>query len=144
MSQETVLVTGPNGFIGLHVLHHCLKRNWNIIAPVRSDKAVTRIKSIFPAETSSSQITIVKIPGITKFEFFKPAFEAATITAVINTASPIVYDVDDVAADILDPAIHSATAILEAAAAYGGESVKRVVHVSSGGAVMDPRLGKGE
>ena len=141
MFPEAVLVTGPNGFIGLHVLNHALKRGWNVVAPVRSDRAVNRITSIFPAESASSQIKIVKIQGIVKSEYFKPAFEAAPVTAVINTASPIVYDVDDVAADILHPAIDSATAILEASAAYGGSSLKRVVHVSSGGAVMDPTLG---
>jgi NADPH-dependent methylglyoxal reductase len=143
MAQETVLVTGANGFIGLHVLHHCFKRHWNVIGTARSEKAASLLQSLFPEQTSSSQLKIAKIQGITQTEFYKPAFQGAGVTAVINTASPIVYNVSDVAKEILDPAISSATAILEAAASYGGESVRRVVHVSSGAAFIDPSQGKG-
>lgn len=143
MTQETVLVTGANGFIGLHVLHHCLERDWKVIATVRSKKGADRIRSSFPQAISSSQLNIILIQGIEKAEMYKPAFEGTNATAVINTASPIVYNVTDVATEILDPAINSATAILEAAASYGDKSLRRVVHVSSGGAFMDPGLGNG-
>lgn len=143
MAQETILVTGANGYIGLHVLHHCLERKWNVIAAVRSEKGASRIRSIFPVETSSSQLKIAMIKGIEKAEFYQPALEGCGVTAVINTASPIVYNVTDVAIEILDPAINGATAILNAAASYGSPSLRRVVHVSSGAAFMDPNLGNG-
>lgn len=140
MSQETVLVTGSNGYVGLHVVHQCLAEGWNVIGMVRSENAARRLKSIFPDAAASSRLSIALVSDITAQENYKPAFRVedhTQVTAVINTASPLINNPQNVRTQVLDPAIRSGTALLEAVQRFGGGSVRRVVHTSSCGAVLD-------
>ncbi|KAF7550952.1 hypothetical protein G7Z17_g5361 [Cylindrodendrum hubeiense] len=142
MSKQTVLVTGANGYVALHVIHQCLAKGWSVIGTVRSEKAANRVRSIFPDAVTISQLDIVMVADIVQPESFIPAFNGrSTVTAVINTASPLINNPKDVRYDVLDPAIRSATAILEAVVKFGGEFVRRVVHTSSCAAVLNPALG---
>jgi nucleoside-diphosphate-sugar epimerase len=143
MEQETVLMTGANGYVGLHVTYQCLAKGWAVIGMVRSRGAEYRLQSIFPDAFSSSQLTISVVSDIIKPEQYEPAFqvEGKQVTAVINTASPLINEPQDVRTQVLDPAIQSSTALLEAVLRLGGGSVRRVVHTSSCGAVLNVSLG---
>lgn len=142
MSAENILITGANGYLGLHVIHDCILKGWNVVAAVRTENAAARIRSIFPDATSSLQIDLVQITGITNPESLKPAFRAhRPVTAIINLASPLINNPEDARRDVLDPAIQAGTAILEAARRFGAGKVHRVVHTSSCAAVLNPHLG---
>ncbi|KAM6522968.1 hypothetical protein FALCPG4_012575 [Fusarium falciforme] len=136
---ETILLTGANGYVALHVIKQALTQGFNIIGTVRSGSAAEKVRAIFPEP--SSQLLLLQVPDITKVEAFEKAFTTSAIRAVINTASPLINKPKDVKSEVLDPAIQSGVAILEAAARYGGTSFKRVVHVSSFTACMDLSLG---
>ncbi|KAK7424567.1 hypothetical protein QQZ08_008577 [Neonectria magnoliae] len=143
MTEQTVLVTGANGYVGLHVVNQCLTKGWDVVGVVRSEKAANRLRSIFPTATEASQLSVAFVTDISTPDHFKPAFNVeghSQVTAVINTASPLINNPQDIRREVLNPAIQSATALLEAVQRFG-PSVQRVVHTSSCGAVLDPVAG---
>ncbi|KAH8895701.1 NAD(P)-binding protein [Thozetella sp. PMI_491] len=137
-TPETILITGANGYLALHTIKQALARGWNIVGTVRSTSSAAAVRAIFPS-MSESRLALVQVPDITQAALFQPAFTLATtpITAIINAASPITINPQDPRRDVLDPAINSGTAILDAAARYGGPTLRRVVHVSSFAAILD-------
>ncbi|KAI8308375.1 hypothetical protein K4K59_010202 [Colletotrichum sp. SAR11_240] len=139
----TVLITGANGYLGLHVIKQALKRGYNVRGTVRSQKAADKVRATFPNNYGSS-LTTVFVEDLTKPELFREAFDQTTV-GVIHVASPVHGHVEDNVRDMLDPAIKGATGILEASNLYGGAALKRVVHVSSLAAMLDnskdPRIG---
>lgn len=136
---ESILVVGANGYLALHVIKLAIGKGLHVIGTIRSDSASKQVHAAFP--DSPAQLSLVRVPDITKVECFEKAFDLYAIKAVINTASPLINKVDDVRSQILDPAIQSGVAILEAAARLGGESLQRVIHVSSFTAILDLSLG---
>ncbi|KAL4870602.1 hypothetical protein BDV12DRAFT_195323 [Aspergillus spectabilis] len=69
---------------------------------------------------------------IVNLDSYKPgSCTTRPITAILHLASPLINSPSDLRRDVLDPAIHSATAILEAARRYGGDALRRIVHTSS-------------
>ncbi|KAJ5016859.1 hypothetical protein K4K57_010480 [Colletotrichum sp. SAR 10_99] len=131
----TVLITGANGYLGLHVIDQALKRGYNVRGTVRSQKAADKVRATFPNDYGS-RLTTISIEDLTKPELFHDAFDQTTI-GVIHVASPVHGQVEDNVRDMLNPAIKGATGILEASKLYGGAALKRVVHVSSLAAMLD-------
>jgi NADPH-dependent methylglyoxal reductase len=43
VATETVLVTGANGYVALHVIHQCLAKGWFVVGTVRSEKAAGQV-----------------------------------------------------------------------------------------------------
>lgn len=74
---------------------------------------------------------------MTKAESFEEAFTKHPVTAVLNVASPLIHHPKDVKSEVIEPAINSGVAILEAARRYGGPSLRRVIHVGSFVTVLD-------
>ncbi|CRG84846.1 hypothetical protein PISL3812_02033 [Talaromyces islandicus] len=136
---DTLLVTGANGYVALHVIKEAIAQGYKVVGTVRSVTAAEKIMAIFP--DSSSQLQIVEVHDITNASEFKQAFEKFKIAAVINTASPLVNNPKDVKADVLNPAIESGVAILEASAKYAGPQLRRVIHVGSFASTLDLSLG---
>lgn len=139
--SKTILVTGANGYIAMHVIQQAIAKGHNIVASVRSSSAAEKITNVF--NKAISQVSIVQVSDITSAESYKDAFRTANIAAVINTASPLINNPTDVRTQILDPAINSGTAILEAAKKYGEPCLKRIVHIGSFTACVDLSLGTG-
>ncbi|KAL2820311.1 hypothetical protein BJX63DRAFT_428145 [Aspergillus granulosus] len=141
-TPQNVLVTGANGYLGLHVLRDCLAKGWTVVGAVRTIKAANRIRDIFPDASASERLVLVQISDIVNPSSLEPAFSTdRPITAVINLASPLISNPSDIGQQVLDPAIHAATAVLEAGRRYGGNTLRRIVHTSSCAAVLDPGRG---
>lgn len=136
---DTLLVTGANGYVALHVIKEAIAQGYNVVGTVRSVAAADKIMALFP--DLSSQLQIVEVHDITKAENFRKVFEKFAISAVINTASPLVNNPKDIKADVLDPAIKSGVAVLEASAKFAGPQLKRVIHVGSFASTLDLSLG---
>ncbi|KAI8632290.1 hypothetical protein F5Y19DRAFT_472317 [Xylariaceae sp. FL1651] len=140
MATETILVTGANGYLALHIIQQALAKGWNVVGTVRSSRSGSKVTSLFP--DAGSQLSLVEVSDITQASYYEAAFKGRNITAVINAASPLVHDAKDQKTEVVDPAINSAIAILTAAQACGGPALKRVVHVGSFIETMDPGLGE--
>ncbi|KAK3943550.1 hypothetical protein QBC46DRAFT_377374 [Diplogelasinospora grovesii] len=135
-SQQTLLVTGANSFVAGHIIKLALEKGYNVRGTVRTEAAAEKTKALFPQHSSQLSFTIV--PDITKVENYESAFSASpAVTGVFHVASPFVFDVEDNAKDLLDPAIQGAVAILEAAKKYGAGKVRRVINTSSFAAIID-------
>lgn len=140
--STTVLVTGANGYLGLHVVDQLLKHDKTVCATVRSERAAQTIRTNFQEHIKSNQLRIGLIKDLTKPESFHNLFDD-TITSVVHVASPCPMgkNIQDNVREMLGPAISGTTAVLEAAKTYASPSFRRVVQISSFSAMLD--LSKG-
>ncbi|EWY80971.1 hypothetical protein FOYG_15263 [Fusarium oxysporum NRRL 32931] len=141
-SASSILVTGANGYLGLHIVDQLLKQGNNVCAAVRSQKAAETIRQNFREQTDAHQLRIGFIDDLTKPESFSNVLDD-TVTALIHVASPCPMgkDIKDNERDMLGPAISGATAVLEAAESYTSARFQRVVQISSFSAMIDTSQG---
>lgn len=130
-----VLVTGGSGFIAAHVLDVLLDRGHSVVTTVRSASKGHKILSNH-ANIKGSRLSFVVVEDMAQ----QNAFDAAVVSnppfdAVIHTASPFHFNVTDVQAQMLDPAIMGTTGILHSVAQYA-PTVTRVVITSSFAAML--------
>jgi len=130
-----VLLTGGSGFIAAHVLDCLVSRGYEIVTTVRSTAKGSFITSKYP----SARISIAIVEDISQPSSFDDVIKNhSPLDAVIHTASPFHYNVQDNEKDLLNPAVVGTTSVLRALKQYGGNSVKRVVITSSFAAMTDP------
>ncbi|CEN59745.1 Putative Ketoreductase [Aspergillus calidoustus] len=130
------LLTGGSGFIASHVLDALLKRGHSVVTTVRSQEKADQIKTAHPG-VSKENLDFVIVPEISAPDAFdKAVVSDPPFEAVIHTASPFHFRVQDVKKDILDPAINGTVGLLKAVK-NNAPSVKRVVVTSSGAAILD-------
>jgi nucleoside-diphosphate-sugar epimerase len=139
-SEQTLLITGANGFLGLHVVREALERGYHVRGTVRSEISAAKVRGLFAKYDSRLSLSIM--PDLTKKELYESAFSGTRkpITGVINVAAPFSLKVEDTTRDLLDPAIKSAAGVLEATKLFG-PNVRRIVNTSSFGAVLDMSQG---
>ncbi|AEO67600.1 bda63eea-8b5b-4905-a7ea-84f304687337 [Thermothielavioides terrestris] len=139
-AEQTLLVTGANGFVASHILKLALEKGYHVRGTVRSESSAASVRAKFPEH--SDKLSLAVGPDLTKPELYAPAFAgtAKPITGVLHVAANFTLKVDDNRRDLLDPAIGGARGILEATARYGRD-VRRVVLTSSFAANID--LSKG-
>lgn len=133
-SEQTLLVTGANGFVALHIVRESLEKGYYVRGTVRSESSIAKIRDTF--SQYADKLSLVVVPDITVPENYAPAFAnpVKPITGVHSIAAPFTLKVEDNARDLLDPAVAGAVSILEAARKYGPEA-RRVVHISSFAAI---------
>ncbi|KAI3547064.1 dihydroflavonol-4-reductase [Colletotrichum filicis] len=131
-----VLLTGGSGFIATHILKLLLERGHSVVTSVRNQAKADAIKQSYP-EIGADKLSFVIVPDVAKSDAFTDAVKSdPPFEAVIHTASPFHFNVTDIKADLLDPAINGTTGILQAIK-QNASSVKRVVITSSFGSMMD-------
>lgn len=138
-SEQTILVTGANGFLAGHIIKKFLDQGYHVRGSVRSEKSGDGLKALFD---ESGRFSLCIVPDISKEEDYEPAFKdpAKPITGVMNVAAPFSFKVEDNVRDLLDPAVAGIKGILYATQRYG-KDVKRLVTTSSFAAIID--LSKG-
>ncbi|KAI9820201.1 MAG: methylglyoxal reductase (NADPH-dependent) gre2 [Pycnora praestabilis] len=135
-----VLLTGGSGFIAAHVLDILLKHGHSVVTTVRSPEKASKIKDAHPnAPKDKLDFAIVK--DIAQVGAFDEAVKSnPPFEAVIHTASPFHFNVEDTKKDLLDPAIIGTTEILKAIK-KSAPTVKRVVITSSFASIVDGSKG---
>lgn len=130
-SEQTILVTGANGYIGGHVIKEALERGYHVRALVRTEKSSQKFRAVFASY--GDQLSWAYVPDITVVDDYASAFEnpPKPITGIIHLASPFTLKVTDNKRDLLEPAVRGAVAVLAAAKKYGSDSLRRVVLTSS-------------
>ncbi|KAL3475435.1 NAD(P)-binding protein [Aspergillus californicus] len=132
ISQEKLLITGVNGYIGFKTLLIALERGYNVRALVRKESHVTDLqaRNVAIAESSkpeNGQLEFGVVP-----DFLQPdaVFNVLHgVTVIIHLASPLAVQTENYDADIIQPAISMVTTFLEAATRV--PTVRRVVITSS-------------
>ncbi|RAO64735.1 uncharacterized protein BHQ10_000747 [Talaromyces amestolkiae] len=130
------LLTGGSGFIASHILDVLLKRGHSVVTTVRSQEKAEQIKTSHPT-VSKENLDFVIVPDVSAPDAFdKAVVSDPPFEAVIHTASPFHFRIQDVKKELIDPAIDGTVGILKAVK-NNAPAVKRVVVTSSGAAVMD-------
>ncbi|ODQ60324.1 hypothetical protein WICANDRAFT_29850 [Wickerhamomyces anomalus NRRL Y-366-8] len=142
-SGETVLVTGANGFIALHIIGRLLERGYNVIGTVRSQDKADDIYKKFQSDSSDPKLKIEIIEDIIKPGAFDSLLQKEKdIKYILHTASPFKFGfTDDLAEGYKKPAVDGTLNVLKAIHKYG-ENVVTVVVTSSYASIMN--LDKGD
>lgn len=131
-SEQTILVTGANGFVSSHIIKTFLERGYSIRGTVRSASSATSIKSTL--SEYSSRLSFAIVPDIASANAFDEAIKG--VTGVIHTASPFILSATDNEREILLPAINGTLNVLNAAQKYNPD-ISRVVITSSFASILD-------
>ena len=129
-TSTKILVTGANGFIGLHTVLHFLKRGYNLRATVRTQEQGEKVRQTLAKHTDTSQLEFIHA-DLTKDEGWDQA--VAGCDFVLHLASPFPTDAPKDENEVIIPAREGTLRVLRAAQKGG---VKRVVLVSSVVAVI--------
>lgn len=125
-----VLVTGGSGFLGGTVVDTLLARGYSVVTTVRSLEKAQQMRFDRP-HICASQLEYAIVHDIAQLGAFDEAVQQnPPLDAVIHTASPFHYRIDDVKRDMLDPAVNGTVGVLQSVKKYA-PSVKRVVITSS-------------
>ncbi|KAH7338692.1 hypothetical protein B0J17DRAFT_694941 [Rhizoctonia solani] len=138
---STVLLTGGNGFIAVHIIVLLLSHDHSVVATVRSESKTTYLRQKFADAVAKGQLKFAIVEDITVPGAFDEVLKNNKFDGVLHTSSPFVFTINDVKKDLLDPAILGTTEILRAVKAHA-PTVKRVVVTSSFASIVD--LSKGD
>jgi len=129
-ASTKILVTGANGFIGLHTVLHFLERGYQICATVRSQEQGEKVRQTLAKHTDTSRLEFVQA-DLTRDEGWAQA--VAGCDFVLHVASPFPTDAPKDENELVIPAREGTLRVLRAAQNAG---IKRVVLVSSVAAVI--------
>ncbi|KAI0926024.1 hypothetical protein AcW1_008303 [Taiwanofungus camphoratus] len=125
-----VLVTGANGYIAIWVVRSLLEQGYAVRGTVRSESKAAHLRESFASY--GDKLEVVVVDDITKEGAFDEVVKG--IDAIEHTASPFHFKAVE-PDELIIPAVHGTTRVLESALAYG-TAVKRVVITSSCASVM--------
>jgi len=129
-TSTKILITGANGFIGLHTVLHFLKRGYNLCATVRTPEQGEKVRQTLAKQADTHRLEFIHA-DLTRDEGWDQA--AAGCDFVLHLASPFPTDAPKDENELIIPAREGTLRILRAAQKAG---VKRVVLVSSVVAVL--------
>ncbi|CAE6462467.1 unnamed protein product [Rhizoctonia solani] len=136
-----VLVTGINGFIGVHIARALNERGYTVMGAVRHESKTVRLRRLLPQAVASGSLTFGIVPDIAKPGAFDEILSSEQpFDAVVHVGSPISFAPEDVERDVYQPAIEGTLGILRSIKACA-PSVKRVIITSSFVAVADRSKG---
>ncbi|KAL8277539.1 hypothetical protein RQP46_010094 [Phenoliferia psychrophenolica] len=139
-STDIVVVTGANGHVASHIVDQLLALPDGPVVrgTVRTQESASIILGHYPTHSRTGRLEIIVVPDMLAEGAFVEVVKGATHIA--HVASPLVIGgIEDVAKQLLQPAMKGTLGILEAASQ--SSSVKAVVITSSFGAVFDPAEG---
>lgn len=124
-----ILVTGANGFIGLHTVLHFLKSGYHLCATVRTEEQGERARQALAKHVDTNQLEFISA-DLTKDEGWEQG--VAGCDFVLHLASPFPTEAPKDENELIIPAREGTLRVLRAAQKAG---VKRVVLVSSVAAI---------
>jgi len=129
-TSTKILVTGANGFIGLHTVLHFLNAGYNLCATVRSKEQGEKVYETLAKHTDTNKLDFA-YADLMKDE----GWDQATVGCdfVLHLASPFPTDAPKDENELILPARDGTLRVLRAAQKAG---VKRVVLVSSTAAII--------
>ncbi|GAA6018687.1 hypothetical protein JCM11491_001261 [Sporobolomyces phaffii] len=130
--KSHVLLTGASGFLAAHIAQQLVERGFKVRGTVRSKEKGDFLKK--NVVDNSDNFDFVIVEDVEQEGAFDDAVKG--VDAVLHTASPFHFNVEDPHKDLINPAVQGTTNILRAAARESG--IKRVVITSSFAAIVNP------
>ncbi|KAK0527827.1 hypothetical protein OC834_002104 [Tilletia horrida] len=137
MAGDLVVITGITGFVATHVLLSTLRapEQYRVRGTLRSVGKKQQILELL-SEPDRARVEFAEVADTASSDLTE-ALKGATY--VLHTASPYQIEIKDPRKELLEPAIHGTTNVLEYAAKE--PSIKRVIITSSFAAVTDFKKG---
>lgn len=88
--RKQVLLTGINGFIGIHIAKVLIDKGYTVVGTVRSESKIEYIRNLFHAAFEADTLSFAIVPDITKDGAFEDVLKSKSFDAVIHTSSPFV------------------------------------------------------
>ncbi|KAH8914522.1 NAD(P)-binding protein [Atractiella rhizophila] len=133
-----VLVTGANGFVGIHVVDKLLQSGFSVRGTVRSvSKSRPYLERTFSQFIKDGRFEVVEASDLLYGDLSITGWNAGC-SLIAHVASPFHYQIEDNERDMLLPAIDATVNVLKYAKQEG---VTRVVVTSSCAAVFDVKQG---
>jgi dihydroflavonol-4-reductase len=129
-ASTKILVTGANGFIGLHTVLHFLNRGYKLCATVRTQEQGEKVHQTLAKHTDTKRLEFVHA-DLTKDEGWDQAVSGCDF--VLHLASPFPTEAPKDENELIIPARDGTLRLLRAAQKSG---VRRVVVVSSLAAIV--------
>lgn len=129
--MKVVCVTGASGFIASWLVKLLLARGYTVHATVRSLDDPKKTEHLLALDGAKERLSLFEANLIEEGSF-DCVFNGCV--CVFHTASPVMFNVDDPQAQLIDPAVKGTLNVLKSAAKV--PSLKRVVLTSSMAAVM--------
>ncbi|EMC93230.1 hypothetical protein BAUCODRAFT_76019 [Baudoinia panamericana UAMH 10762] len=128
--DSLVLVTGANGWLGMHVVDQLLEHGYRVRGTVRSAEHAVSTSGCFSRKYGPGRFTTAVIPDMVPKDAFHIAVRGCA--GVIHVASVMNFSPDP--NEVIAPSIAGALNALEAAAKESG--VKRFVYCSASAAAV--------
>mmetsp|Transcript_4317 Transcript_4317/g.4288 ORF Transcript_4317/g.4288 Transcript_4317/m.4288 type:complete len:345 (-) Transcript_4317:612-1646(-) len=129
--HESVFVSGGTGFIAQHLIKLLLSKGYKVVTSVRSREKGERLACNFNSNEFSFEI----ISAIeTKGAFDEALKKHPEVTAFFHTASPVIFETDDVLHDLMLPAVEGTKNLLISLKKYAYQ-VRKLIVTSSRAAI---------
>lgn len=139
--KPLVLLTGPNGFVGAHVLSGLLNAGHRVRGVVRSLAKASHLESSHAEHVKSGELTFECVPDIQREGSLDAVM--ADIDFCCHVASPYFTTSDNPVQDLIEPAVNGTRNVM--ASALKLTMLKRSTVMSSFASVVDlaknPRSG---
>ncbi|GEQ69578.1 hypothetical protein JCM33374_g3250 [Metschnikowia sp. JCM 33374] len=131
--STSVFVSGATGFIAQHIIKILLAKGYSVVGSVRSAAKGDHIKQLF----SSDAFTYEIVPDLEAPGAFDQALNNhPEVTVFLHTASPLKFNVTDIEAELLIPAVEGTKNVFNAIKVHGPQ-IQNVVVTSSIVAMFD-------
>jgi dihydroflavonol-4-reductase len=136
LSPQKILVTGANGFIGLHTTLHLLQLGYSVRASVRAEIHEQNIRETLSRQVDTSNLEFARADLLDDVGWQRAV---RGCNSVIHTASPYTSENPKDENELIIPARDGTLRVLRAAQQEG---IKRVVMLSSIGAIYGGHNGE--
>lgn len=132
-TKPLVLLTGPNGFVGAHVLSILLRNNYRVRGTLRSLSKATYLEHQYPEAVASKDLTFVQVPDIQAPGALDAAVEG--VDYICHVASPYFVTATDPIKELVEPAVNGTRNVVSSA--LKSSTLRRMTIMSSFASVVD-------
>jgi nucleoside-diphosphate-sugar epimerase len=132
--RPLVLLTGPNGFLGAHVLDQLLQSGYRVRGTVRSPAKSAFLEEKYSAQMANNNLSFTIVPDIQAPHALDIAM--SDVDFACHVASPYFTTSEDPLKELIEPAVNGTKNVLSSA--LQSHTLKRLTIMSSFAAVVDP------
>ncbi|ETI21466.1 hypothetical protein G647_07813 [Cladophialophora carrionii CBS 160.54] len=132
-TKPLVLLTGPNGYVGAHVLHTLLSHNYRVRGTLRSLSKATYLSKQYPEASASKDLTFVEVPDIQAPGALDKAVDG--VDFICHVASPYFTVSADPINELVNPAVNGTRNVVSSA--LKNKSLKKLTILSSFASVVN-------